>query len=196
MVGVTTLPLAKRYPNGRFIAVDAHPIALGEFVRNARLNNLSNVTTVCAAVSESKEPLRIHSARANSGAHRVTGFAGREGDALPEEIVAPAISGLGILAALGIQKADMIKVDTEGYDLHVLRSFGDSLSPGRIPFVISEYGPEGMRVAGTSGWEMVRYMRERGYVCRDLHNDSLIRSECDIPDLPDFGVTDFLFSAA
>jgi FkbM family methyltransferase len=192
-IGTTTLPLALRYPGGSFVAVDAHPVALGQFVQNARRNKVGNVKVVCAAVSDRSEPLRMYSAADNSGGNRVSGFKGRPGAALAEEIIVPAMSLAQVLDAAGIERADILKIDTEGYELHVLRSLGDRLQPQNFPLIVAEYGPEGMRSAGNTGWEMVNFMRGRGYVCADLHSGRAITTEGEIPSLPDFSVTDFIF---
>ena len=98
-----------------------------------------------------------------------------------------------ILEFLNIDKCDLLKIDTEGYEYQVLETLGERLNKQNIMCVIAEYGPEGMRAAGHTGRELVKLMLDRDYKCVVLQNDEEIRKAADVPHLPDFGVVDFFF---
>lgn len=197
-IGETALPIAKNFPQATVIAIDAHPVAAGRFVKNTRLNRLSNVKFVAAAIAPRMGPLRIHSCPTNSGGHRVTGFAGRTDLPQPQandDLTVPGIRLDLLLEYFEIQTCSILKIDVEGFECQVLSSLGDFLTPERIAHVVCEYGPEGMRSAGHTGWDMVSLMQRAGYSCADLHNGRGIDRPEDIPRLADFSVTDFLFTA-
>lgn len=71
---------------------------------------------------------------------------------------------------------------------------GKYLTPEIVHAVIAEYGPEGMRAAGYSAADMLSLMNNAGYQCIDLSSNKAIKTYSDIPNLPDFSVTDFLFT--
>jgi hypothetical protein len=88
-----------------------------------------------------------------------------------------------------------LKVDVEGFEVEVLSSLEEQLAPSRFPNVVCEFGPEGLRAAGSSGSELVKLMLDHGYGCRDLHTAVVLHKPENIPALPDFHVTDLLFTA-
>jgi len=195
-IGATMLPIAKKYPRATVIGIDAHPVPMARCIANIALNGLSNVTVVQAAIGVSTDLIQIHTCPTNSGGHRVTGFVGRidtGGSALSDNIYVASVRGDEIFEYFRIGRCDLLKVDVEGIEYQVLDSLGAHLKPDRIPNVVVEYGPEGMRAAGHSGWDLVEFMTRKGYRCEDLHSKAAIEKPQDIPVLPDFAVTDFLF---
>ena len=197
-MGATALPLAGRFPLSTVVAVDAHPVAGSNFLRNRRLNGLTNVHFVAAAIGDGPGLAEIHSCPTNSGGHRLTGFDGRK-DVSPqrrETTVVPVIRLDSLWERFALRDCTLLKVDTEGYEVSVLRSAGSLLTPSRIQHVICEYGPEGLRSAGFSGADLLQLMINAGYRGVDLHSGRPLRSVSDIPDLPDFHVTDWWFSAS
>jgi FkbM family methyltransferase len=197
-IGATALPIAARFPAGKIIAIDAHPVPLARMIANVRLNALANVRVIAAAISDQCEPARIYTCATNSGGSRLSGFEGRTdvGEAMVcDDITVPAITLRQAMSAQNIDQCDLLKIDTEGFEVHVLKSLGNWLSPQRVRAVVCEYGPEGLRSAGSTGWEMVSLMQFAGYSCRDLHSQKSICEKADIPNLADFTTTDFLFTA-
>lgn len=198
-IGETALPIAKNFPQATVVAIEAHPVAAARFVRNTRLNRLGNVKLVAAAIAPRAEPVRIFTCPTNSGGHRLTGFAGRTDLPQPQaddDLTVPGIRLDSLFRHLHIEACSILKIDVEGFEWQVLSSLGDSLVPERIPHVVCEYGPEGMRAAGHEGSDMVGLMQRAGYRCTDLHTGRRIDGPDDIPKLPDFHVTDFLFTTA
>jgi len=195
-MGATALPLAQRFPLATIVAIDAHPGAGSAFLRNRRLNGLTNVHFVAAAIGDGAGLAEIHSCPTNSGGHRLTGFDGRADVSLGsrETAVVPVIRLDSLWERFGLKDCTVLKVDTEGYEVSVLRSAGDQLTPSRIHHVICEYGPEGLRSAGFNGADLVELMTKAGYQGADLHSGVPLHSASDVPDLPDFHVTDWWWS--
>lgn len=194
-IGAFSLPIAKKFPNAKVFAVDAHPIAGAGYVYNMWQNKLENIIFISAAIApKSNDLIEIFSCSTNSGGHRVTGYAGREdlyNNLLKRHIYVPSIRLDEI--KLFTDKITLLKVDVEGYEYQVLSSLGDLLNTNYVHAVIAEYGPEGMRAAGHSGADLLALMDKVGYYCIDLSSNKTIATSTDIPELPDFSATDFLF---
>jgi FkbM family methyltransferase len=192
-VGTVALPIAKRFPNASIICVDANPAPLAKFIRNINLNQSKKIHIVNAAISDEKSLLTIYPCSGNAGGARVTGFKGRPEEDEGGGVLVPSISIEEIFSFYKLSKCDFLKIDVEGYELSALRSAGELLKPTIIKAIIAEYGPEGCRSAGITGWDMVEYMLTRGYRCTDLNNNKEISCPAEIPLIKDYCVTNFLF---
>jgi len=196
-IGTTVLPLAKRFPNAQFIAIEPHPLPAARFIQNCQFNNLFNVSLVNAAIGSKIELVKIYTCPSNSGGHRVTGFEGRN-----DFVKLSSLDHVSVLSCplknifnyFKIHHCSMLKIDVEGLECQVIESLGEMLNPSYINVVVAEYGPEGMRKAGKIGWDLVQMMLAKGYRCQELITKKSIFSKSDIPVLPDYAVTDFIFT--
>lgn len=196
-IGTTVLPLATKFPHARFYAIEPHPLPGARFVKNCIRNHVKNVSLLVSAVGTEEKLVRIHTCPTNSGGHRLTGFSGRkdlEKYEHSESIMVPIKPLKKIFNDFNIHRCDLLKIDTEGYEAIVLESLYEYLCPEMIQRVVVEFGPEGLRQTGKSGWDLVSVMLERGYICKVLGTDTNIEKENDIPYVPDFSVIDFVFS--
>lgn len=195
-IGTTVLPLAKKYPHARFFAVEPHPVPAGRFIQNCELNHVSNVSLVNAAIAPASQFVKIYTCPSNSGGHRITGFEGRTDiGSLPkiDHISILSISLHSLFSHFDIAYCDLLKIDVEGFECQVLESLENLLTPQKVGTIVVEYGPEGMKKAGKTGWDMVKMMLGKGFQCMELKTQRPIATELDIPHLPDFTVTDFVF---
>lgn len=196
-VGTTVLPLAVKFPSAKFYAIEPHPVPAARFIENCEHNRVNNVTLLTAAIGPETKLAQIYTCPTNSGGHRLTGFKGRRDvERLlsfgPIEIPMQPLDE--VFNEFGIKHCTLLKVDTEGYEVFVLQSLKDKLIPGIINHIVAELGPEGLRQAGFSSWDLISMMLSRGYVCRILGTDHWIEQEGQIPALPDFSVLDVIFS--
>ncbi len=151
---------------------------------------------ISAAIGDNSELVYIHTCPNNSGGHRLTGFKGREDiEKIPcfGPIAVPLKPLEEIFDKFKIKQCDLLKIDTEGYEFHVLKSLKNYLQKKYVKYIVAEYGPEGMRKAKKSGWDLISLMLKNGYQCKIFGSDKLIASEKDVPKLADFTVTDLLF---
>jgi FkbM family methyltransferase len=65
-------------------------------------------------------------------------------------------------SAAGWDSVDMLKIDTEGYDFHVIRGAGDLLRRKAIGFLQFEYGA-GWAFAGSTLAAALRFLEDRDY---------------------------------
>ena len=197
-IGTTVLPLAKQFPNGHFIAIEPHPLPAARFIQNCQMNALGNVSLVQAAIHSATGLTKIYTCSSNSGGHRLTGFEGRSDLAPLSALQYVSVFSLPlsrVFQSFNLTYCHVLKIDVEGMEWDVLESLGDFLTPSRIGTVIAEYGPEGMRKAGKSGWDLVHLMLSKGYRCQELTTGKSICCKEDIPALPDYTVTDFVFAS-
>ena len=194
-IGTTVFPLARQFSKARFIAVEPHPLPAARFIQNCQLNHLSNVVLVNAAISPKSELVKIYTCPSNSGGHRITGFEGRQ-DVKPstlDQVSVLSISLNSVFSCFSINYCDILKIDVEGFECQVLESLENLLTPSKFGAIIAEYGPEGLKKAGKTGWEMVKMMLNKGFQCHELSTQKPIRSEQEIPAVLDCAVTDFVF---
>lgn len=197
-IGTTVLPLAVKFPASKFYAIEPHPIPAARLIQNCEKNGVKNVSVLSTAIGLGTKMAQIYTCPTNSGGHRLTGFEGRKDLAhFPTfgPIAVPIKPLSHIFQEFEINVCDLLKIDTEGYEVFVLESLESYLHPSKIKYVIAELGLEGLRHAGKSAWDMVSLMLEKGYVCRVLGSDNLIQKEKDLPMLPDFCVTDLVFTS-
>lgn len=196
-IGTTVLPLANKFPKGRFIAVEAHPTPAARFIQNCQANQLTNVSLINAPIAPLAQLMNIYSCSNNSGGHRVTGGFEQRIDVPPLQsmkyISVMPISLQALFSYAQIACCDVLKIDVEGFEVQVLESLGELLTPSNVKVVVAEYGPEGMRQAGKTGWDMVQLMKTRGFQCIELVSQKPIVKPEDMPHLADYTVTDFVF---
>jgi FkbM family methyltransferase len=67
-----------------------------------------------------------------------------------------------ICSELDIQQLDLLKVDTEGYDFHVLRGASNMISEQRVLVIQFEYGGSWVR-AGSTLFQCLEWLFDRNY---------------------------------
>lgn len=63
-----------------------------------------------------------------------------------------------------IDKVDLMKIDTEGFDLNVLKGSEIALAEGKIEFIYTECGFYQENKRNTSFWDIVQYLDNFGYI--------------------------------
>lgn len=195
-IGTTVLPLALKFPKTQFYALEPHPVPGSRFLKNCIRNKSENIELISVAISEDESIATIHTCPTNSGGHRLSGFKGRANidPSKTGAIRIPTKPLSTIFQESNIDYCTLLKIDTEGHEVVVLESLGEYLRPEIVRHAVVEYGPEGLRQMGKTGWDLVSLMLERGYQCQVLGSEALVEREEDVPYVADFSVTDFVFS--
>ena len=146
------------------VAFEPHPVTFGLLADNISLNHRNNTMLVHAAVGES-DGYCLLSNESSSALNKVVSGEMQSAVSVPCRRLDSFCRTTGI-------KPDFIKIDTEGFELSVLRSLGDYLP--RIKIILLEMpAPMSAEAEG-----IISYLKERGfqgpYYC-DFTNRRLLK---------------------
>lgn len=133
---------------GRVMAFEPNTGLHDQFLGNLHANGLENVELQPVALGEVDGRLRLHLGR-DSGESSFLPIANNNN---PENtIVAEVRRGDALLRELGVSTGiGIVKIDVEGFEVHVLKGLADSLTTNR-PFVLLEVSHGGRREFGDVG---------------------------------------------
>lgn len=153
-------------PAGRVIAFepDAENVAL--LRRNVEANGLATVVCERIALSDREGDVSLHVSPDNKGEHTI--LPGVLDGATTATVRATTVDRY--LAAHGIARLDLVKVDIQGAEPIVLDGMGDTLRRDR-PVLFLEFYPHGIRKAGRDPLAMLRTLESHGY--RLAHVDQM-----------------------
>lgn len=130
-LGFVCMPLAREFPEHRFVAVEPVPWLADALERSAQLNHLTNVTVAARAIADSPS---IELAIPTVGGVHLTTLSSGSDHASPEAAGktmarhrVPAVTLDALLEELGIAPAELacVKIDVEGLE-------AEALSTGRM----------------------------------------------------------------
>jgi len=78
--------------------------------------------------------------------------------------------GDDVLAELNVEKIDLLKVDVEGAEMHVLRGLDRYFSEGRISTMMLEINAPHLRSAGATPPELLEFVHSKGFSVADIRN--------------------------
>jgi FkbM family methyltransferase len=135
-VGVFAVPAARHVgPAGRVLAVEASPRVFRYLEHNVHRNGVGNVTArACAAHDHDEESVAFWDAPAD---HFGMGSLAPQFHANPGGVPARTLDRL--LAETGLDRADVLKVDVEGFEAEVFRGAKRLLTGPRPPVVLFEF---------------------------------------------------------
>ncbi len=134
-VGQWTTLASPLFPRARFFCFEPAPAA---FQQLRRLEVPGRIHTLQLGLSEhaGRAPFHLYEqGHALSSLHSYPFHAERP---LATEIT--LITGDEVMAAQGIGRVDLLKIDAEGHDLHVLKGFAGALRGGNVGAIQFEYG--------------------------------------------------------
>lgn len=171
--------------HGRLTAFEPVPANLRALHRNLALNHFAGrVHVEAAAVGAGHGELTLHLSGINSGGHT----AGIAGHALTgETVTVPQVGVDAYLAAYDLPAPDLMKIDVEGYEAHVLEGATSTLAQsGTAVFV--EYLPHQIRGCGAHPGDVLDalYAHGRRVYVIDEHCRQVRRAEAAcLARLPD-----------
>lgn len=170
-VGVFSI-LASRIvgPSGRVVAIEASPGIASYLAHNLALNACANVRQVAVAASDSG-PRTVRFWPAPDDKFGMGALA-PQFDAASVEIEADTIDH--ILAAQTIDRADVIKMDVEGFEAAALAGAGALLSGPRPPAIVFEFADWAESRAGFTPGTAQRLLLDRGYRLSRLEADGTL----------------------
>lgn len=134
-VGAYSLLAAKLVPGATVIAFEPYIPTFAHLWENISLNGLAKqIVPICAALSDRTaiDKLGVSDPRAGSAEH-VLG--GKDFQAFQPSV---AISGDAVLSTFGVSQPTLMKVDVDGYEVHVLKGMSTLLKNASLSSCIIE----------------------------------------------------------
>lgn len=142
---------------GRVFAFEPEPYNYGLLLRNIRANGCENVIAIRKAVSDKAGTAPLFVSLKNMGDHRIYD-PGDSRRLLTVETVTLDDFFLG-----GENRIDVIKIDTQGSEMAVLRGMRKILRNSSSLKIITEFWPMGIRSCGDSPEEFLRELMTFGF---------------------------------
>lgn len=161
-------------PSGRVIACEPDSESFRHLQQTVKANALENVDLVNAAVSDKIGMARLYVSPHNRGDNRLypsgnmTTYADVETVRLDH-----------FLRARNIDVIDVVKVDVQGYEGHVLESLWEPIKRSKAIKMLIEFWPDGLRQAGTDPVQMLKRLEEAGLAVFELMPDASIVQVAD-----------------
>jgi FkbM family methyltransferase len=145
--GVVALILARIVGDGgRVVAVEAEPHNAAVARRNAAANAAPNLTILHAAGGE-------HDGRVVAFKEGLNGVVAPRG--MPGSIEVPTVSVDGLAARFGAP--DVVLIDVEGYEAHVLTGAGRTIATGGTDFFVELHCARDLAAAGSDSDDVLRH---------------------------------------
>ena len=141
-VGWHTLLMASLVgASGRVLAVEANPFLRQRLQDHLCLNRFRNVEVIPCAAAESDGTIEFYAPGANDSASG-SGHVVKVGTGEPSGAIRVEARRLdAIIAAAGVERVDLIKIDVEGFEWRVLRGGEETIAKFR-PHIVFEYNAE------------------------------------------------------
>lgn len=157
-VGYYTLLAAKLVGNeGKVFAFEPEPDNYNLLRKNVEANNCKNVVTIRKAVFSSSGKIRLFLDKNNLGAHSLSERNVNKRDSIMVEAIS-----MDDYFKNGL-KIDIVKVDIQGSEMHVLEGMADTIHHNDELQMIVEFWPSGLRNSGSSPISFLRKLRSYGF---------------------------------
>ncbi len=167
--GLFSLAFVHGRPEARAVAVEPEPSACEVIAAHLRSNGIANVALAKVAVGAEAGAIPM----VLRGPH-LEAVSEPESRSSPAEVLAIASTTVDDLCRELDLHADIMKIDVEGYELHVLRGSERVLREDR-PDIMLELHPEQIARLGGSVGDLVGYLADLGYRFRDLRGGPIPR---------------------
>ena len=154
--------------DGRIVAFEPFPLTYEILQKNVAANQTDgracprvDAFNVAATPESAKLDLRLNPEnRADNRTYRGT-YQGKveDWDSLPVE-GRPADE---VLAELGIQEVNFVKIDIQGYEQNAISGFRKTLARSQNVILLSEFWPKGLQESGGSATEYLQMLADLGF---------------------------------
>ncbi|MGE5608763.1 MAG: FkbM family methyltransferase [Bacillota bacterium] len=166
--GYYSLMLAARGGCSAVYAFEPNPTNFARLQRNIELNGLQGqIHAHRVGLSDVPMAARMEERTGNSGMACIRADA----------VDGPEVSLITLddfCAKQGLDRLDFIKIDTEGFEPHVLRGGMETLARFK-PLILIELNPSTLAHQGTTVAPVVQLLRECGYAFHEIRRHKLVR---------------------
>jgi FkbM family methyltransferase len=156
-------------PEGRVVAVEAHPRMAELLFRNSIINGRPNITALNKAAWHQTERLTFHMRRhfaANSSVGAMEGSNLAKLDDFEDNVEVEAVRLDDVLA--GFEHVDLIKIDVEGAELQVFMGLTETMASHPGIRVLFEWSPGQQKMLGTDPQAILDLLRTQGFALRHV----------------------------
>ncbi|HYA18972.1 MAG TPA: FkbM family methyltransferase [Bryobacteraceae bacterium] len=174
----TALALARMRGEGRIVALEPDPENFRYLRKTIAANQGAIATAVQKAASDHAGTMTLHTSADNRGDNRL--YANELSSGLCEVRVERVDD---ILAGMALSEVNLIKMDVQGYEAHVLAGMRDTIANSRELILLSEFWPDGLRQAGSDPSMYLSGLRELGLNLYELTSGARLIPVTDPGDL-------------
>jgi FkbM family methyltransferase len=166
-VGQSARKFRRNCPSARIYSFEPFRSTFEQLRENTR--PLANVECVNLALGSESGEVTV-AAQPQSVSNSLRAGAGRAGTGAAEVVRVETLDGF--CAGRGIERIDLLKIDTEGYDLEVLRGAEGMLRAGRISLIEVEAGMSRRNSKHVPLADFVRHLEGRGFVLFGVYDQT------------------------
>lgn len=172
-IGQTALEFSRSFPSAKIYSFEPIGMAYEQLLKN--IKGISNVETIKIAFSDKEENVEVRLFDDNMSSLNSLKQAVMNPDInSPKEIVS-TITLDSYIADKGIHNIDLLKIDTEGYEMQVLKGALKSLRKGIVKAIYLEVGFSRENERNTYLTTVHEFMQDEGFTFLGLY------SVCHIP---------------
>jgi FkbM family methyltransferase len=149
--------------HGRIIALEPDPENFRYLQKNVAVNGADNAVCIQKAAAAESGTLRLHVNKENRGDNRL--YANDLCDT-SYEVEVDTVDAL--LEDCGVKRVDLIKIDVQGFEGHVLRGMRKTIRRSNDLILLTEFWPFGLRCAGTSPEDFLFELEQSGLCLYEL----------------------------
>jgi len=143
--------------SGRIVAIEPDPDNFGLLQQNICGNGLGNVTALRLALGAESGNVTLHRSPANFGDHRVYSSDDNR------EMLEVELRRLdNVLAEVGVDQVDLLKMDVQGFEAGVIEGMCETLITRKVGSLLMEYWPHGIKRAGGDPTAMMSTLKDAG----------------------------------
>jgi FkbM family methyltransferase len=166
-IGYFTVLAAKLVgQTGKVVAFEPEPHNHHLLRRNVSRNRLTNVSMLRCALGATPGTAMIHRSATNFGDHRIYG------DANSAALTQVSVETFDrAIAGQGVRLPDVVKMDTQGFECHILHGMEQFFAAGHPATVLTEYWPHGMTRSGGDPTAFLQSFANHGFTASVLTRD-------------------------
>ena len=162
-------------PSGKVFSFEPDPESFGFLQQTVLINNLKNVHLVNAAVSKSAGKALLYTSSQNRGDNRLYDCKESDGSVEVDTLCLD-----DYLDFMKITEVDVIKIDVQGYEGHVIESLERTISRSPKLKMLMEFFPSGLSSAGTDPLLLLKKLHESGLTLYERKSNNCFPPILDI----------------
>ena len=170
----TALALPRIGSTGRVVALEPDSESFEYLRKTAIANHADNVICIRKAAADYSGVMKLFVSENNRGDNRL--YDNELATGSYEVEVAPLDL---LLKELGIGAVDLVKIDVQGFEGHVLRGMRETIARSPNLTILMEFWPHGLQCAQTDPAELLTDLQEMGLAVFELTSGGSLRAVAD-----------------